>query len=115
MIGLVWAYGAYGHSVQTNILYVLISLCRAPELLLYVRYSSILLISNKFCDLSLLHWMGGSAVRIVIALCSLTSPKAGPGRSCKIHKTTYGPLIYTALYVMHYMLSNSLFGQVGGG
>jgi hypothetical protein len=32
-----------------------------------------------------------------------------------VHKTTYGPLIYTALYVMLLMQSNPLLGQVGGG
>ncbi len=32
-----------------------------------------------------------------------------------VHKTTYGPLIITALYVMLLMLAKLLLGQVGGG
>ncbi len=32
-----------------------------------------------------------------------------------VHKTTYGPLIDTALYVMLLMRANPFLGQVGGG
>jgi hypothetical protein len=32
-----------------------------------------------------------------------------------IHKTTYAPMIYTALYIMFLMGENPLLGQVGGG
>jgi hypothetical protein len=32
-----------------------------------------------------------------------------------VHKTTYGPLIDTALYVMRLVRANALFGQVGVG
>jgi hypothetical protein len=32
-----------------------------------------------------------------------------------VHKTTYGPLIDTALYIMLLMRANPLLGQVGGG
>jgi hypothetical protein len=32
-----------------------------------------------------------------------------------VHKTTYGPLIDMALYVMLLMRENPLLGQVGGG
>ncbi len=56
---------------------------------------SFLLISNKFCDLSLLHWVGVSAVHV--------------------HKTTYAPKLYMALYVMFVMRANPLLGQVGKG
>jgi hypothetical protein len=67
---------------------------------LYACYS-FLLISNKFCDLSLLHWPlfravqrcggggGGSAIRKIY--CTGRVPRA------HVHKTTYGHLIDTAL------------------
>jgi hypothetical protein len=32
-----------------------------------------------------------------------------------VHKTTYAPMIYMALYVMFLMRANPLLGQVGGG
>jgi hypothetical protein len=32
-----------------------------------------------------------------------------------VHKTTYAPMIYTALYVMFLMRADPLLGQVGGG
>ncbi len=32
-----------------------------------------------------------------------------------VHKTTYGPLIDMALYVMVLMQTNTLLGQLGGG
>jgi hypothetical protein len=32
-----------------------------------------------------------------------------------VHKTTHGPLIDTALYIMLLMRANPLLGQVGGG
>ncbi len=74
--------------------------------------------SNKFCDLSLLHWplfravvgRGGSAVRKIyctvpwklakILLYNLLKSPVG----AHVHKTTYGPLIDTALYVSQKML-----------
>ncbi len=37
------------------------------------------------------------------------------GTETHVHKTTYGPLIDTALYVMLLMRANPLLGQVGGG
>ncbi len=44
------------------------------------------------------------------------SPKAELwALTAHVHKTTYGPLIDTALYVMHLMQANPLLGQVGGG
>ena len=69
----------------------------------YVRYS-FLLISTKFCVLSLLH-------------CATSlSPKTELwALEPHVHKTTYGPLIDMALYVMLLMRENPLLGQVGGG
>jgi hypothetical protein len=32
-----------------------------------------------------------------------------------VHKTTYAPMIYTALYVMCLMRADPLLGQMGGG
>ena len=32
-----------------------------------------------------------------------------------VHKTTYAPMIYTALYIMFWMRAYPLLGQVGGG
>jgi hypothetical protein len=32
-----------------------------------------------------------------------------------VHKTTYAPMIYTALCIMFWVLAYSLLGQVGGG
>jgi hypothetical protein len=56
----------------------------------------------KFC-VSLLHWMSLSHKAELWAL------------EAHVHKTTYGPLIDTALYVMLLMRANPLLGQVGGG
>ncbi len=63
----------------------------------------------------------GSAVRKIyytgpwklatIPLYNLLKPPVG----AHVHKTTYGPLIYTALYVMLLMQANPLLGKVGGG
>ncbi len=38
-----------------------------------------------------------------------------PVLEAHVHKTTYGPLIDTALYIMLLMRANPLLGQVGGG
>jgi hypothetical protein len=65
---------------------------------LYVRYS-FLLISNKFCDLSLPH----------------CAPSLSPSLEAHVHKTTWGPLIDTDLYVMLLMRANPLLEQGGGG
>jgi hypothetical protein len=88
---------------------------------LYVRYS-FLLISNKFCDLSLLILGGGGGGwgqcgKIFTALCSLSvSPKAELwALEAHGHKTTNGPLIDTALYIMLLIRANLLLGQVGKG
>jgi hypothetical protein len=63
---------------------------------LYVLYS-FLSISNKFCDLSLLHWVPKPEQWVLEA---------------HVHKTTYGPLIDTALAlnVMLLMRANPLRG-----
>jgi hypothetical protein len=75
-------------------------MCRA---FLNVHYR-FLLISNKFCDLSLLHWVPS------------LSPKAELwALEDHVHKTTYGPLMDNALYVMLSMRANPLLGHVGGG
>jgi hypothetical protein len=37
------------------------------------------------------------------------------GLGSYVQKTTYGPLIETALYIMHLMRASPLLGQVGGG
>ncbi len=41
----------------------------------------------------------------------------GPGSSLEalVRKTTYAPMIYTALYVLFFMLAYPLLGQVRGG
>jgi hypothetical protein len=64
---------------------------------------------------------GGSAVRNIyctgpwklatIQLYNMLKPPEG----AHVHKTTYGPLIDTHLYVMFLMRANPLLGQVGGG
>ncbi len=133
------------------------------EAFLYLCYS-FLLIFNKFCDLSLLHWVRGGgggwgAVRLenllhlgsptpcggwgsaVRKMCCTGLPaptqivEGGPlerlvpktyvtrnihihrlqNTETHVHKTIYGPLIITALYVMLLMLANPLLAQVGEG
>jgi hypothetical protein len=91
---------------------------------------SFLLISNKFCDLSLLHWLlfrgviemwGCSVVRKMYCTGPsklATIPLYNPIKShvgVHVHKITYGPLLVTALYVMLLMRANPLGGQVGEG
>ncbi len=41
----------------------------------------------------------------------------GPGApvGALVHKTSYAPMIYTALYIMFLMRADPLRGQVGGG
>ncbi len=45
----------------------------------------------------------------------LKSPMAAHVCTCTVHKTTYGPLIDTAINVLLLMKANPLLGQVGGG
>jgi hypothetical protein len=67
---------------------------------LYVRYS-FLLISNKFCDLSLLLWVrvqcGKKNVPVLHCAPSLSHKAELWALEAHVHKTTYGPLIDTAL------------------
>jgi hypothetical protein len=71
-------------------------------------------ISNKLCDLCLLHWVGGggSVVRKIYTAPSLSELW---DLEAQVHKTTFGLLIETALYVMLLMRTNPLLGQVGEG
>jgi hypothetical protein len=72
---------------------------------------SFLLISNKFCNLSLLiGWEGGgSAVRKTYCTVLAHSSKAELwALEAHVHKIAYGPLIDTALYVMLLMQANPL-------
>jgi hypothetical protein len=79
------------------------------------RYS-FLLISNKFCDLSLLHWMGAHCNKKNLPHWALSfPPNPSYGPLTHVNKTTYGPLIDTALYVIILMRANPLLGQVEGG
>jgi hypothetical protein len=49
-------------------------------------------------------------------MCSITSPKAELwALAAHVHKTTYGPQVNTALYVMLLMRANPFRRQVGGG
>jgi hypothetical protein len=64
---------------------------------------------------------GGSAVRKFyctkpwkLATIQLYNPFKPP-EGAHVHKTTYGPLIYTDLYVLLLMRANPFHGQVGGG
>ncbi len=62
----------------------------------YVPYSC-LLISNKFCN-------------------GMGAARAGRAPSwALVNKTTYAPMIYTALCIMFWMRAYPLLGQVGGG
>ncbi len=54
---------------------------------------------------------GGSAVHWALEPVKVTHGN----RETHVHKTTYGPLIDTGLYVMLLMRANPLLGQVGGG
>jgi hypothetical protein len=79
---------------------------------LYER-NSFLLISKKFCDLSLLHWACGQ--KNLLHCAPSLSPKAKLwALEAHVHKITYGPLIDTALHVMILMRASPLLGQVGG-
>ncbi len=75
---------------------------------------SCLLISNKFFN------GGGSCPsRVIIdqgplCTCSSTPLSMGP-ETPLVHKTTYAPMIYTALCIMFWMRADPLLGQVGGG
>jgi hypothetical protein len=87
----------------------------------------ILLISNKFTAPATVQggiemWVGGgSAVRKInctgpwkFATIPLYNPLKPPV-GAHVHKTTYGPLINTDLYVMLLMRANPLQEQVGEG
>jgi hypothetical protein len=80
---------------------------------LYVHESFLLIsISTKFCELSLLHWLRGQCNKKNILHCAPSlSPKAELwALKAHVHKTTYGPLIDKALYVMLLMPPNPLPG-----
>ncbi len=97
---------------------------------LYIRYS-FLLISDKFCDLSLLHWPLFRAVKrcgrgaVLSEKFHCTGPLEAHSHTtynplkspmgAYVHKTPYGPLLNTALYVMLLMRAKPFLGQVGGG
>jgi hypothetical protein len=90
-----------------------------PRRYLILCYS-FLLISNKFCDFSLMRWVGGGGEQCgkknLLHCAPLLSPKAELwALESHVLKTTYVPLIDTALYVMLLMRANPLHGQVGGG
>jgi hypothetical protein len=67
-------------------------------------------VSNKFCDFSLLHW---PLFRWKVALIPLYNPLQSP-MGAYVHKTTYGPLHNTALYIMLLMRVNQLFWAPNG-
>jgi hypothetical protein len=81
-------------------------------------YWSAPLCTLQFCDLS--FYSTGSLKKIYctwpwnLATKLLYSPLKSPV-GADVHKTTYGPLIDTALYVMLLMRANPLPGQVGEG
>jgi hypothetical protein len=77
----------------------------------YVPYSC-LLISNKFCNGRERPEQGE---KVPLCTCSSTPLSTGPETSLVVHKTTYAPMIYTALCIMFWMRANSLRGLVGGG
>jgi hypothetical protein len=70
--------------------------------------------SNKFCN-------GGErpeqGEQVPLCTCSSTPSvwALKPPSWALVHKTTYAPTIYTALYIMFWMLAYPLFGQAGGG
>jgi hypothetical protein len=82
----------------------------------YVCYS-FLLISNKFCDLSLLHGGGGQFGQKNLLHCAPSlSPRAKLwALDAHVHETTYEPLIDTALYEMLLMRASPLLGQAWEG
>ncbi len=69
-----------------------------------------MLISNKFCDLRKIYCTGPWK----LAKIPLRNPLMSPS-GAHVHKTTFVPLIVTALYVMLLMWANPLLGQVKGG
>ncbi len=71
---------------------------------------SFLLISNKFCDLRKIYCTGSWKLARIPFHNPLMSPSGA-----LVHKTTFVPLIVTALYVMLLMWANPLLGQVEGG
>jgi hypothetical protein len=92
----------------------------APQLYLciggaYYEPYSCLLISNKFC------FVGGAAragrtssfMHLLLHPPQLFALK--PPSWALVHKTTYEPMVYTALWIMFWMPAFPLLGQVGGG
>jgi hypothetical protein len=79
----------------------------------YVPYSC-LLISNKFCNGEERPEPGE---QVPLCACSFTPLSMGPETSLmgSLHKTTYAPMIYTALCIMFWMRVYPFLGQVGGG
>jgi hypothetical protein len=77
----------------------------------YVPYSC-LLISYKFCN-------GGPSRADKFLYAPAPPPPSvwalKPPSWALVHKTTYAPMIYTALCIMFWMHAYPLLGQVGGG
>ncbi len=73
--------------------------------------------SNKFCDLSLLYWVGGQCDKknLLHYAPSLSLKAELWALEAHVHKTTNAPLTHTALYGLLLMPANPLLGQVGGG
>ncbi len=110
---LIFGSSCYGNShkqVNRRGLYRSFPLCT-------ILHDSFLLISTKFCEISLLHWLRGQCGKKNILHCAPSlCPKAQLwALKAHVHKTTYGPLIDKALYVMLLMRPNPLLGQWGGG
>ncbi len=78
----------------------------------YVPYSC-LLISNKFCNGEERPEQGE---QVPLCACSFSPLSMGPETSLmgSSHKTTYAPMIYTALCIMIWMRAYPFLGQVEG-
>ncbi len=92
----------------------------------YVPYS-FLLISNKFCNggaaqegrLSSFKHLSDPSMAIKFLYAPAPPPPTvwalKPPSWALVHKTTYTPMIYTALCIMFWMRAYPFLGQVGGG
>ncbi len=85
------------------------SIFYAPEAhIMYVPYSCVLISHNKFCN-------GGEppeqGKQVPLCTCSSTPLSRGPETSlvALVHKTTYAPMIYTALCIMFWMHAYSIY------